>query len=132
MVRRMKDSADIFRVLSTRCTTLPLTALLAMGAVAQAQTLRDPTRPVTARETTQSVAVASLQLEAIMGSGTKRIAIVNGRVVRPGDRVGAALIEAIGSDSIRYTRNGRSETARIAKDSLRVRESDGLAKNEAR
>jgi MSHA biogenesis protein MshK len=131
MVRRMKNSADMFRVLSTRRTTLPLTALLAMGAAVQAQTLRDPTRPVTARESTQSVAVASLQLEAVMGSGARRLAIVNGKIVRAGDRVGGALIQEIGSDSIRYTRNGRSETVRIAKDSLRVRESAGLAKNEA-
>lgn len=128
----MKISADMFRVLSTRRTTLPLTALLAMGAAAQAQALRDPTRPVTARETTQSVEVAGLQLEAVMGSGVRRLAIVNGKIVRAGDRVGGALIQEIGSDSIRYTRNGRSQIARIAKDSLRVRESAGLAKNEVR
>lgn len=128
----MKNPADMFRVLSARRTALPLTALLAIGATVHAETLRDPTRPVTARETTQSVEAASLRLEAVMGSGARRIAIVNGRIVRPGDRVGGALIEEIGGTSIRYVRNGRSETARIAKDSLRVRQSAGLAKNEAR
>lgn len=128
----MNNSADMFRVLSTRRTVLPLTALLAIGATAHAETLRDPTRPVTAPAAKQSVAVAGLQLEAIMGSGARRLAIVNGKIVRTGDHVGGALIQEIGGDSIRYTRNGRSETARIAKDSLRVRESAGLAKNEAR
>ena len=128
----MKNSADMFRVLSTRRTALPLTALLAIGATVHAETLRDPTRPATARAVTQSVEVASLRLEAIMGSGARRLAIVNGKIVRTGDHVGGALIQEIDSDSIRYTRNGRSETARIAKASLRVRESTGLAKNEAR
>ena len=128
----MKNSVDMFRVLSTRRTALPLTALLAIGATVHAETLRDPTRPATARAVTQSAEVASVRLEAIMGSGTRRLAIVNGKIVRTGDRVGGALIQEIGSDSIRYTRNGRSETARIAKDSMRVRESAGLAKNEAR
>lgn len=128
----MKNSADIFRVLSTRRTTLSLTALLALGATVHAETLRDPTRPVTARAVTQSVQIASLQLEAIMGSGARRLAIVNGKLVRSGDRVGDALIEEIGIDSIRYTRKGRSETVRIAKDNLRVRESAGLANNEVR
>lgn len=132
MVRCMKNSVDMFRVLSTRRTALPLTALLAISATVHAETLRDPTRPVTARAATQSVEVASLQLEAIMGSGTRRLAIVNGKIVRAGDHIAGATIQEIGSDSISYTRNGRPETARIAKDSLRVRETAGLAKNEAR
>src|SRR5688572_28356741 len=117
MVGRMKNSTHMFRVLSARRTSLSLTALLAIGAVTHAETLRDPTRPVTAREVTQN-ADNGLQLEAIMGSGARRLAIVNGKIVREGDRIGAALIEEIGSDSIRYIRNGRSETARIVKNSL--------------
>ena len=125
----MKRPPDMFRLLSTRSTTLSLTALLAVGAVAQAQTLRDPTRPATAREVSQPAA-AALQVEAIMDSGAKRIAIVNGRIVRAGDRVGDAVIEEIGAASVRYMRNGRTETARIAKDSLRVRQSTSLANNE--
>lgn len=128
----MSNSANLFRVLSTRRTSLSLTALLALGAVVHAETLQDPTRPATVKAVAQSVEPAALQIEAIMGSGERRIAIVNGKVVREGDRVGAALIEAIGSDSIRYTRNGRSETARIVKNSLRVRQSVGLQQNEAR
>lgn len=128
----MNDSANMFRVLSTRRTSLPLTALLALGAVAHAETLQDPTRPATVKAVAQSVEPGALQLEAIMDSGARRIAIVNGKVVREGDRIGAAVIEAIGSDSVRYTRNGRSETARIVKTSLRVRQSADLQQNEAR
>lgn len=128
----MSDSPNMYRVLSTRRYLLPLTALLALGAVVQAETLQDPTRPATVKEVAQSVQPGALQLEAVMDSGARRIAIVNGKVVREGDRVGAAVIEAIGSDSIRYMRNGRSETARIAKNSLRVRQSADLQANEAR
>lgn len=117
----MNDPANMFRVLSTRQTTLSLTALLALGGVAQAETLQDPTRPATAREAAPSPDTGVLQIEAIMDSGPRRIAIVNGRIVRVGDRIGAALIEEIGSDSIRYTRDGRSSISRITKPTLRVR-----------
>jgi MSHA biogenesis protein MshK len=127
----MSNSVTIFRVLSTRRTSLSLTALLALGAVAHAETLQDPTRPATVKAVARSVEPGALQLEAIMGSGARRVAIVNGKVVREGDRIGAAVIDAIDSDSIRYTRNGRSETARIVKHSLRVRQSAGLQRNEA-
>lgn len=128
----MSGFPNMYRVLSTRRSSLSLTALLALGAVVQAETLQDPTRPATVKAVAQSVEPGALQLEAVMGSGARRIAIVNGKVVREGDRVGAAVIEAIGSDFIRYTRNGRSETARIAKNNLRVRQSAGLQANEAR
>lgn len=128
----MSNSATMFRVLSTRRTSLSLTALLALGAVVHAETLQDPTRPAMVKALAQNAEPGALQLEAVMGSGARRVAIVNGKVVREGDRVGAAVIEAIDSDSIRYTRNGRTETARILKHSLRVRQSAGLQQNEAR
>lgn len=121
----MNESATMFRVLSARRTALPLTALLAFGGVAHAQShgrpLQDPTRPATARNATQTQAPGALQLEAVMGEGTQRVAIVNGKVVRTGDRIGTALIEEIGSDSIRYTRDGRSSVASIVKTGMQVR-----------
>jgi MSHA biogenesis protein MshK len=117
----MNHSATLFRVLSTRRTTLSLTALLALGGIARAETLLDPTRPATAREATQSPATGALQIEAIMDSGPRRIAIINGKIVRAGDRIGTALIEEIHSDSIRYTRDGRSSISRITKPKLQVR-----------
>ena len=121
----MNKSATMFRLLSARRTALPLTALLAFGGAVQAQThdrtLQDPTRPATARAATQIAAPGALQIEAIMGDGAQRIAIVNGKVVRAGDRIGAALIEEIRSDSIRYTRDGRSSVASIVKAAMQVR-----------
>jgi MSHA biogenesis protein MshK len=132
MARRMNNSANLFRVLSTRRTSLSLTALLALGAVVHAETLQDPTRPATVKAVSQTVEPGALQIEAILGSGGRHIAIVNGKVVREGDRIGTAIIQAIDSDSVRYTRNGRSETARILKTRLRVRQSAGLQQNEAR
>jgi MSHA biogenesis protein MshK len=128
----MKDSTNMLRVPTARRTSLSLTALLAIGAAAQADTLQDPTRPATLKIVAQAADAGALQLEAIMDSGARRVAIVNGKVVRAGDRVGTAVIEAIDGDSIRYTRNGRSETARLAKDTLRVRQSARRHENEAR
>jgi hypothetical protein len=121
----MNESATMFRVLSARRTALPLAALLALGGAVQAQThdrtMQDPTRPATARAATQIAAPGALQVEAIMGDGAQRVAIVNGKVVRAGDRIGATLIEEIHSDSIRYTRDGRSIVANIAKAGMQVR-----------
>ena len=119
----MSHSAKLFRASTRRSalSAMTLVALLALGGAAGAETLQDPTRPVTAREVTQSPDSGALQIEAIMDSGPRRIAIVNGKIVRAGDRIGTALIEEIGSDSIRYTRDGRSSISTITKPKLRVR-----------
>lgn len=119
----MKHSSNLLRALAARRATLSLTALLALGAAAQAETLQDPTRPATVKTIKQGVTAARLQLEAVMDSGVRRIAIVNGKVVRTGDRIAGAMIEEIRDDSIRYTRQGKSEIARLTKSAARVRES---------
>lgn len=117
----MKPVADLFRVLSARRNCLSLAVALALGATASGETLQDPTRPPDARSTAHSTDAAGLQLEGIVDTGERRVAIVNGHLVRPGDRIGATRIDEIGVDSIRYTRNGLSAISRISKPGVPVR-----------
>jgi hypothetical protein len=99
-------------------------ALSLIGALActsvSAERLVDPTRPADAKVATQ-VRQNPLKLEAVMSSGASRVAIVNGRLVHVGDRVGAAQISEIFAHGIRYTLNGRSHELHLKTHALRVR-----------
>src|SRR5687768_8822961 len=104
----------MLKALSSCCwTARGVFAVLAMCAAlssAGAQSLPDPTRPPMPPANAGSPArtVFQLRLEAIIVSGGAKRAIVDGKVVREGDRVSGALIEAIGIDSVRYSRGGQS------------------------
>jgi MSHA biogenesis protein MshK len=99
------------------------TVLLSLTAkAAYAERLADPTRPATARASTSGAERAeTLKLEAIMSSADGTVAIVNGKVVHVGDRIGSARIEAIGTDTVRYMLEGRNHTARLQSRSIPVR-----------
>ena len=99
------------------------TALLTFtAAAASADQLTDPTRPATMR----AVAVVAsgtqpIKVEAIMNSNGHPLAIVNGKVVRAGDSIGAVRIEAILGDGVRFNRDGRSQVVRVGKQAIAVR-----------
>ena len=71
-------------------TILVAVANLCLGA----DLLRDPTRPYTARELTAATA-PHFVVNAIIISSERRVAIVNGRRVGIGDKVGNATVIAI-------------------------------------
>ena len=95
-----------------------LFTLTARSAVADR--LVDPTRPSNARITVAAAADV-VHLEAILRSADRQLAIVNGKVVRVGDRVGDARIDEILADGIRYTRAGMSHIARLDAKGLDIR-----------
>jgi hypothetical protein len=98
------------------------TVLLSLAAqAATADRLVDPTRPATAKSVAATEASSGVKVEAIMNSGAHPLAIVNGKVVRAGDFIGAVQIEAILSDGVRYKRDGRSQTALVGKQMIQVR-----------
>ena len=101
-----------------------VTLMTAAFAVVAEDGLRDPTQPPMAPVTTPTAAsIVPLRVEAIMRNGDQFRAIVEGKVVRAGDRVGNATIQEITSDSVRYMRGARSEVARIKTSKVNVRRS---------
>jgi len=107
-----------------------LAAVLAVATAAQvfAADLRDPMRPPNAPAAVMSPvgAPASLQLQAVIGTGATCVAIVNGKVVRVGDKVDGAVIDEISDTSIRYTRAGKHLTAALPHTKLDVRANNTL------
>jgi hypothetical protein len=99
------------------------TLLLTMTAqAALADQLVDPTRPANARSVAAAPQkAAALKLEAIFQSDATNVAIVNGKVVRAGDLIGAVRIDEVLPHAIRYTRDGRTHTARLDDKALQVR-----------
>lgn len=99
--------------------------MLCASQAAHAQPLADPTRPVTRAASAAGVikSSASLRVEAIFSyeQGSQHRAIVDGKLVHPGDYVGDALIEQITADAVRYIRNGRSQLALLNPNKLQVR-----------
>lgn len=99
------------------------TLLLGMAAkAASADRLVDPTRPPAARATPVAAAQEEgVRVEAVLRSQDRNVAIVNGRVVRAGDRVNGIRVAEILTDGVRYERDGQTHVARINNPSLQVR-----------
>ena len=62
-----------------------------------------------------------LRVEAVLRSAERDLAIVNGKIVRAGDRVAGVQVEAILADGIRYVRDGKVHVARLQPTSIAVR-----------
>jgi hypothetical protein len=105
--------------------TNPYLATLLLTMTAQsalADRLTDPTRPANAKAISSGQKLeAAVRLEAILRSEGSHLAIVNGKVVRAGDRIGTTRIDAVFPDGIRYTRDGRTHTARLDNKAMHVR-----------
>lgn len=97
--------------------------LMCSGASAE---LPDPTRPFTV--TAAADAAPGLRLEAVMRSGDKHLAIVNGELVRVGDRIAGTTIAGIGADSVRYVAADGEHVARLSGTALKVRHESAGAK----
>ncbi len=101
--------------------------LLVVPILANAQeTLRDPTRPWSARSvapvgTVTATGVTGFRVTAIFTSEKRRIAIVNGQRVSEGDRVDGATVVEILTDDLRLDFNGKTITARVLPHGFRQR-----------
>ena len=95
--------------------------LLSMSAKAAADRLVDPTRPPQAPGPSSDSSQETLRVEAVLRSADRHLAIVNGKIVRAGDRVCGVQVEAILADGIRYVRDGQVHVARLQPASIPVR-----------
>ena len=117
---------------ATRCVFLA-GALLALAPGVFAQALVDPTRPPDAAPVPASAASAGAarpQLQSVLISnrpGGRRLAVIDGRSVRAGDKVGGAVVVSIGEASVVLRRGKTLETLRLypqavdANDAMHVR-----------
>jgi hypothetical protein len=86
--------------------TLLAVVLVAASVSAQADALRDPTRPPQPAAARVSAQEAAPALTAVFASGERRSAIFNGRLVKAGDSVGSYSIEDVLADGVRYRHAG--------------------------
>ncbi|MGK5012589.1 MSHA biogenesis protein MshK [Janthinobacterium sp. MDB2-8] len=120
-------------VMRASCRAALVGALLALAPGAFAQALADPTRPADAAPVQGSAASASRagpQLQSVLISnrpGGRRLAVIDGRSVRAGDKVGGAVVVSIGEASVVLRRGKTLETLRLypktvdANDAMHVR-----------
>jgi hypothetical protein len=95
-------------------------------SVSHAQALADPMRPANAAPvatgSVRSVAAPSgPRLTAVFSNGERRVAVIDGRVVREGDRVSGDTVIEILADNVRLARAGHTQTLRIPKSTVPVR-----------
>ena len=115
-----------------RCVLLA-GALLVLAPGVFAQALVDPTRPPDAAPvlgSAVSAGAARPQLQSVLVSnrpGGRRLAVIDGRSVREGDKVGGAVVVGIGEASVMLRRGKTLETLRLtpqtvdANDAMHVR-----------
>lgn len=82
--------------------------ILLLVGIARGGELRDPMRPAGAPAAAASrpAPVFSLKLEGVI-AGAKRVAIINGRLVRAGDTIAGAKILEVFPLGVRYERAGK-------------------------
>lgn len=106
-------------------------ALALLCSAALAQDGIDPTRPpavmtapvAVAGEARPQLARAEPQLQSILVSlrpGGRRLAVIDGKIVRQGQRVGEAVLVAIGSTEVVLRRAGKTETLKLFRPASRV------------
>ena len=92
-----------------RLRLVPLALAALMACSAYAQTARDPMRPPGTAAAVRPRGPVALKLEGVI-SGSVRVAIVNGRLVRAGDEVAGAKILEVLPDGVRYSRGGQIQS----------------------
>ncbi len=104
-----------------------IAALCALGAAlagssasqaALAQALHDPMRPPAASdpstaEASKDSAARTARLQSVLISPGRRVAVIDGRVVRLGERVGDATLVAISESQVVLQRRGGRETLKL-------------------
>ncbi|MBF0624040.1 MAG: hypothetical protein HQL82_04460 [Magnetococcales bacterium] len=91
--------------------------LMPTSAQGQEERLRDPTRPPTLNsagtfgpEALKKAQRPPDRLDALLIGPQRRLAVVNGRLVRVGDRVDEALVKSITPAGVQVLRQGRLDT----------------------
>lgn len=99
----------------SRLRIVAICAIVAAAAAGRvfAEGLRDPMRPAGAPAASRPAPVYSLKLEGVIAGG-KRVAIINGKLVREGDTIAGARILEVLAHAVRYERAGKVQTLTLA------------------
>ena len=82
--------------------------LVALCGAAGAETLSDPMRPWQRAASSAPVRTKGLyDLSAILYSSDRRVAVINGRTVSEGDRIGSAKVRRIDRRSLELEEHGK-------------------------
>ena len=92
-----------------RLRLVPLCLAALIAGTAHAQVARDPMRPPGTSAAARPRGPVALKLEGVI-SGSVRVAIVNGRLVREGDEIAGARILEVTPDGLRYSRGGQTQS----------------------
>lgn len=84
-----------------------MTALIFVMICSGVAALNDPTRPSAYRSTES---VQSFQLESVLISGTRKIAVISGKVVTEGESVKGFAVVKINKDSVEGQSRGKIVT----------------------
>lgn len=87
-------------------------ALLLVAALVRGEQWADPTRPDNYRSPT-AASDRAFALSAIFVSGERRVAVLNGQLLRVGDRLGDAEVVRIDDDRVVLRAGSRSIVARL-------------------
>ena len=109
-----------------RYSILSVSAVLLFSPVLadDAELLRDPTRPWSARSVAAAATgntTSSFRVTAIFTSEKRRIAIVTGQRVSEGDLVDGATVVEILVDALRLNFQGKAITSRVLPNGFRQR-----------
>ena len=97
--------------------TLFLVFVLASACTAQAQVLSDPTRPpgvsADGGEAGDAPKLAVPQLQSILISPQRKLAVIDGQTLAPGDRFGGATLVSISVGSVVLRRGAELQTLQL-------------------
>ncbi len=101
---------------------LAIGLLVAAGPATAAAPAADPMRPsyVPPARLADRHRGQRFALQAVFGDQQRRVAVLNGQVVQPGDRVQGALVQRIGATQIELRAGARRWTVRLPDASMRV------------
>jgi hypothetical protein len=88
-------------------------AFAVIGAARAQGALVDPTRPATASDAGSAPQNGVVRVQAIVSRAKTRVAVVDGRLVRAGDRIAGVLIEEVTPEGVRYSQDGRHGFVRV-------------------
>lgn len=105
------------RLIAAMCALAALLAGSSASQAALAQALRDPMRPPAAAEggavAAAGEAPVAARLQSVLISPARRVAVIDGRVVRVGERVGDATVVAISESQVVLQRADARETLKL-------------------